>query len=340
MRRIFTAILSAIVFMGSYIPIVALAETIEMEMTSNAMQNDREKMIMDLLDERRLRLREKNLSKVEEINYLLEELGVEFLTDQDVAEQFPDAVESLNEQYRKIDNTMSLTTGMEPPESNINTWSTFRTSNYLYNGKRYNIQRLIADPLVEDESVLWDEDSVTVKFTVDWEAGKTNFLSAAASVGFSELAPITSTVYDMLSAGWTGLKKVSKIDPGDVVYWWENETNVVFSYVRLESETDDNQRLSLVSSKCITTVGYIADIDSWSQNGDGVWTPYPDLVTGVKTINTTPTEYYSITAACQAYENGVTAANACIRRIKLSGPESKIIVNLYPCVPEFPLQCE
>lgn len=306
----------------------------------NELDNADDQAIMDLLEQRAMLLRQDNpnSSSLADINTRLTELGVTFLSTEEASEHFPDAVESVSAHSTETANgTPNIRVAV--PQSNVNDWSTYRTT-YVYNGNVYNIQKLVVIPIDEANSVLWDESAVTINYDINWVAGTTEFFKAVASVGVSELAPISSTVYDVFSSVWNGLQTVSTIDPCSVYYTWENSTTVIFSYVRLQSESDDAQRLSLISSSCTTSVGFVADIDRWSESGNGVMIPYPEHEAGSKTISSTPWQYNGNVAACQSYANGVTAANACVKRIRISGPESKVVVNIYPCVPQFPLQCE
>lgn len=301
--------------------------------------DERETQILNLLDQRQLLLLDDvvDIAALNAIDLQLHNLNVDFLTQEEVEEVYPEAAESVE---KNIETASSR--AIELPESVENHWVSYTTSNYLYDGQYYNIQRLVAQPLSED-SPLWDEGAKTVKFNYDWEAGATELIKCVAKAGISELAPITTTVYDALSAGWSGLRRVSTIDPGDVIYRWENATNVVFSYVRLESQPDSSQMLVLIATKCVTDVGYIVDIDAWSENGDGTSSPVPAQKTGNKTLNNKPTYYNFVSRACAAYNSYYVSGNVVydrITRITISAPESKTVVNIYPCCPEFPTSLE
>ena len=147
-------------------------------------------------------------------------------------------------------------------------------------------------------------------------------------------------MFDALSSSWSGLKLTSDIDPSNVIYRWETQTTAVFFYVRPESYGDNYQWLSEISTKCVTSVAYIADVDSWRQSGSGAWTIYPALTSGTKTLLHTPSYYNSVSRAVEAYRNSSSINYDAISSIQISGPESKIVQVIYPCYPQFPLECE
>ena len=113
------------------------------------------------------------------------------------------------------------------------------------------------------------------------------------------------------------------------------------SYVRLESQTDYDQQLVLIATKCQTSVAYIVDIDAWSQNGDGTLSPEPSQIAGTKMLYSTPANFNSVSRACYAYNNWVAGpVYDRITRISISGPESKSVVTIFPCCPEYPIGLE
>ena len=165
-------------------------------------------------------------------------------------------------------------------------------------------------------------------------------LLSFASSAAGSILPDPITVYDALESAWEGLRTVSDIRPSDVTYQWETQTTACFSYVRLESQSDDYQFLSHISTKCETEVGYIVDVDKWRQNGTGEWIVYPDLKTGTKYLYHTPNYYANTTRALWAYVNSGSTYHDAVEDITISGPESKTVQKIYPCYPQFPDHCE
>lgn len=306
----------------------------------------KEASIMKLFDERQKLFFNKpvDISKLNEIDIKLKSLGVEFLTLEEVERQFPET-KSIKDMALKGETANKASAGTDvvvnavAPSSNVNTWASYRYSNQYYNGKYYNVQKLIAQPISED-STLWEEGQRTVNFSVNWKAGITNLIQSVALSAAGSIAPTPITVYDALSSVWDGLKTVSDIDPSDATYRWETQTTAVFTYVRLESQSDYYQWLSHISTKCITEVAYIVDVDSWRPNGTGEWIVYPDLEADTRYLYHTPTYYNSTTRALWAYNNVNGTYHDAISEITISGPESKKVQTIYPCYPQFPLHCE
>ena len=141
---------------------------------------------------------------------------------------------------------------------------------------------MIAQPQDEEKSKLWTEGSRTVNFNTNWKAGVTNLMKSVATSLVGNIAPTATTVYEALVAGWSGLQKTSDIDASDVFYSWETATTVVFTYVRLESESDFYQELAYITSKCETAVAMVVDVEKWRQNSTGTWVPVPDKKTGTR----------------------------------------------------------
>ena len=198
-----------------------------------------------------------------------------------------------------------------------------------------------SQPISEDSS-LWEEGQKIVYFSANWKAGVTNLFKFVVSAGASTIAPIIVNVYEALSSVWDGLKTVSDIDPNNVTYRWETQTTACFAYVRLENQSDDYQWLSHISTKCVTEIAYIVDVDSWRQNGTGEWVVYPDLEAGTRLLEHTPTYYNSTTRALWAYNNSLNGAplHDAISEIQITGPESKKVQTIYPLYPQFPIHCE
>lgn len=313
----------------------------------NDAESAKESQIMGLFDERQTVLFQKpvDIKKLNEIDIQLSALGVDFLTLKEVEEQFPEAkadrIKALQGKTSAVtDSGDVIHPNVSVPDSNVNTWASYRTTNYNYNGQYYNIQKLIAQPTSEN-SGLWEEGSRTVNFSVNWKAGVTNLIESLAWTAAGTIASIPVSVYDALSSVWDGLKTTSDIDPSDVIYSWETQTTAVFAYVRLQSQTDDYQYLSHISTKCVTEVAYIVDVDSWRQNGTGAWVVYPNLESGTRYLYHTPSYYSSTSEAVNAYLNAIGGPwHAAISEIKISGPESKTVQSIYPCYPQFPLHCE
>jgi len=159
----------------------------------------REARIMELFDER-LKLffsKPVDISKLNEIDIELTSLGVDFLTLDEVERQFPD-VKAIKEKALKGETASKASVKtdanayVDKPSSNVNSWASYRYSNHYYNGKYYNVQKLVAQPISEDSS-LWEEGARTVNFSANWKAGVTNLISSIASSTAGSIASVPST---------------------------------------------------------------------------------------------------------------------------------------------------
>lgn len=313
--------------------------------TENSQQELREREIMELFDERQQILMNKpvNVAQLNAVDMKLHNLEVSFLSQSEVAEYFPDATESLQGITTSGTEYMGdsvVAPAVVAPVSKDNTWASYRTSNCYYNGNYYNIQRLVAQPMNES-SPLWSCGQKNVNYNINWKAGMTTLFTGIVKAGASQLAPYAFTVYDILKDVWNALKPTSDLDISDVTYIWENATTVMFSYVRLSSETDYDQMLSLIATKCSTEVVFVVNVDAWSQNGDGVYVLEPELSPGKKEIQSTPVNYGSLERACYGYVNwSAGPIYDRITQITLSGAESNAVATIYPFLPEYPYDVE
>lgn len=113
----------------------------------NKASEDKKQQVEQLIEQRSKLMLEvdfdENNLEIKKIDAKLTSLGAEFLTDEQVAEQFP---ESKLNKVASQDQMKTIQPYANPPQSNVNTWISFRTPNCLYEGKRYNVQTLAASP--------------------------------------------------------------------------------------------------------------------------------------------------------------------------------------------------
>lgn len=302
---------------------------------------ERDMQIQKLLDERaELLTQDKvNVAALNDIDSKLVELGVEFLSPEEVARQFPQEKAIKDFAMRK---KTKISPQVVPPISSVNTWMSYRTSNYYYNGKYYNIQRLIAQPK-STSSPLANLGSRIVSFDYNWSAGAYNVLETAAwsAVGSIPIpgASLAVNFYDAISSFLSGISRTTEVDVPHITYSWSSVTTAVFAYVRLEGQTDDYQWLSYISTKTVTDVGYQIPKFIY-ENSNGDWVLTPKVVQGKRSITAKPSGYDSILNAVVAYNSSSVPVHAAVGRIRISGPESKIVQYIYPCYPQFPDHCE
>lgn len=309
---------------------------------SNTEQDARERQIQALYDERRELINQEtpDLVAICEVETQMHELGVDFLSYEQVKTQFPDA------NYENATFNISLDTVMPNatvPSSSVNSWSTYRVSNYYYEGQYFNIQKLVAEPISESSS-LWEEGQRAVSFSVDWVAGVTNLLTVVAETAAGAALENYSwvlTVYDALKGLLEGITTTTEIRPSDVLYWYETQTTAIFAYTKIEGQPDSTQKMNHISTKSATVVGYLVDAEAWRVNGSGAWVVCPSLGSGSCSFVNTPLNYGSSAWAAYMYLYEPTLVrHDTVDSITLKAPGDKTIGTIYPCKPQFPAHCE
>lgn len=355
MLKRFFRVISVLLIFSMLIPTV-FANEYTVNETMYGEKSDTEIAIENLLDERAGILNmlfleetadtsEEILSELNDKDLALARLGVTFLSDSQVRQMFP---ETKNDKALALTGQTLLVTGdnsvqpmVDAPDSSKNTWTTYRSS-FVSNGVTYNLQRLTAQPN-SSSSPLMNVGSRKITFSNNWKAGAVNVIS---SVGKSILGDVLSDItgaqialsfYDAVRSFVTGIDSTTEVDVPHISYTWSNVTTAAFTYVRLSTQSDDYQWLSLVSTYTQTQVNY--DIPSFT-NVNGT-TISPTIIEGSRTIKAIPTNYNSSELAVTAYKtvSGGPLQN-CVSYIQISGPESKSVQKIYPCYPSYPLQCE
>ena len=127
----------------------------------------------------------------------------------------------------------------------------------------------------------------------------------------------------------------------EIYYRWECQTSVSFAYVRYEYPSDDDQRLTVVGTKCIVDVACVMDVDSFIQHESGVMIPESKQYAA----------NYSFTAAHSLYNTNSRAAYVFLHtnqwseptydhvlEIDISAPGDQDSFCIEPPRPLFPLQ--
>lgn len=318
-----------------------------------------EKVIQNLLDQRAVILNEyfmneganqnnRSITKLNMVDLELIRCGVTFLTEEQVEKQFPDAKIRKSDIWQETTIHTEGNAAIEPcidtPESDVNQWTTYRKI-YTYNGVTYNIQKLIAQPIKEG-SALARHGDYTVRSERNWTAGAENVLSVAASNSVDGLvssipgAGLALTFFDMVKGLVEGISITTEVKVPHITYSWSCSTTAVFSYVRLIGESDDDQWLSLISTKANTYVEYMtSSFDRKLENG--IWKSESGEIQGSRNIDSTPSQYNSDEVAVIAYNSVLGGyASRCVSFIDITGPESKRAAYITSCIPACPVHCE
>lgn len=331
-------IVSFILIMSLLLPKTIFANSIETT-------DEKDKIIQELLDVRAAALNDlfiNGVSKesIQAVDAKLTQLGVEFLSEKQVYEQFPETKNdkrlALGGMTQRITNNGSR---VSTPTSQHNTWASYR-STYTTGGITYNVQRLIAQPSTSN-SPLTNIGTRTITFSRNWIAGVNNAIYSLgqSAVGMIPGSTVALTFYDAVKSFISGISTTTEVSVPHIAYSWSNVTTAVFTYVRQNSQGDESQWLSMISTKTHTVVAY--NIPTFNYRTiNGSWGLSPQIIQGNRNIYCTPSGYDSISMAVEAYRSSGSLVRNAVSNIQISGPESQSIQTIWPCYPNFPAQCE
>ena len=305
-----------------------------------------EEVIQELFDNRAVLLNKisceenkANIVKYEElineIDLKLKNLGVSILTEEEVAAQFPETKNS--KELALVGQTQVVAPQVTQPSSNLNTWFSYRSS-YTTGGIKYSLQKLIAQPK-SPSSPLCDSGTRILENTKSWTAGAGRVLTTLAQSAIGEIPGASGflTFYDAAKAYVSGMTTTTEVKAPKITYTWSGTTTASFIYVKLSGQSDDYQWLSLVSTKCTTSVAY--NIPSFARKSGSQWLD-PIVLTGTREINSTPDGYENSAVAVAAYNSSSSAVHRAVSYIQISGPENSTVQKIYPCYPSLPAHCE
>lgn len=276
-----------------------------------------EELVEELFDQRAEFICLEKYDEVEKIDEQLMDLGIEMLSTQEVVNKFG--------------NSTEITPYVTKPTSTNVTWA-LGTTNYDYNGKTYTVQTLTAQPNSKD-SVLKESGSKAVSSTYSWKAGSMNALKAISSGAAGNIpgASLVLTVYDTASGFVSGISKTTEISKAKIVYSYSHTTTASFKYVKIKGKADSTQKLTYISTKGTTAIGY--QYPTFVYSGG---TATPNIIQDTRTINSKPSGYNSTLNAVKAFVNTNAKTRDYVNKVKITGIETKTVVNIYPVCPEFP----
>ncbi len=292
---------------------------------------NRESQIERLFDEKAKLLVEENIdiSKLNDIDKQLENLGVVRLTPSEVQQRFPDAKLGLvkNNEY----NINDITPQVVPPSQNNVSWSTYRVSG-TYNGRSYEVQKLIAQANTRD-SCLKYTGSRTITKSLNGAAGVINILKLIA--GEVPVYGRWVSFFDAVSSTVSAVSRETTIEGNiKVTHTWTMVSTISYQYVKKYGESDSTQNLSFVSSKLAGESGWA--IPSFSYSGGKV---YPNLIQGKESYQITPSNYDNTNLAISAFVGtGAIDTSAVVGYLDLISLDDSYVTTIYPTVPIFPEQ--
>lgn len=307
--------------------------------------DEKDSAIQELLDARAALLNDMFLGEseretIQSIDAKLNGLGVEFLSQEQVYKQFP---ETKNDKQLALtgmtQNATNHSQRVPKPSSQYNTWVSYR-STYTTGGVTYNVQRLIAQP-ASSSSPLANLGTRTIAFSTNWAAGVANVVASLGQSAAGKIpgSTVVLTFYNAISSFISGVSTTTEVSVPHIAYSWSNVTTAVFTYVRQDSQGDESQWLSMISTKTHTVVAYNIPTFNYKLSSGG-WALSPQVIQGSSSIYCTPSGYDSISAAVNAYRSSGSLVRNAVSNIQISGPESQSIQTIWPCYPSFPDHCE
>lgn len=251
------------------------------------------------------------------IDAMLRLLGVEFLSDAEVNEEFGVTVQDIP----------APTTRVTKPTNGKVTWTSYR-SIITYAGKKYDVQYLEAAP-TSRVSPLRTSGDVAQKWSGSFAAAGLQFVKAGlgtipGKTGFAFSA------FDALRSAAGDLKTTTIIENLQAVYSWQNLTWASFVYVKPYGSSDSNQAIGHISTRTETQVGWT--IKNWSYKGGKATN---NMTQGTKSFASKPPRYKDGAAACKGFVENRTIRD-CIGSISVQGTNKKKLTTIYPVSPQFP----
>lgn len=257
----------------------------------------------------------------------LEASGVTFLTDEEVAERFPEAHESLDEELGADDGSFSPMV-VTPVQNNIR-WTSSRQQ-VTYKSKNYEVQTLTAVPNSYN-SPLKKNGTTTVKANYGLAAATTNFFKVvvSAAAGTNPYTLIAVTAYQAISAVVSGFKSTTTITNITATYTWAHVTTAKFMYVKPAGQADSKQKLSHIATKTSLATSY--SIPSMSvKDGD----PVAKIIQGSRSSSITPSCYTpAATSPVRYYLNETQSWLCYVGKLTITGVDGKAVASTYPIQP-------
>lgn len=223
---------------------------------------------------------DKNLEQIEEIDRQLEALGVEEITQEEVAEKLGVAKDS------------SIKSRIAVSSSSTVKWTSVREQ-YVYQGKSYELQIIRGVPN-ESYGESWRVDTQARKTNAGFVAASKNALKVITSKILGQLPKVggaistAKTFFDVFNGIISGLSTTSTIEGVDSVYMTSMKGEFLYVFVKYSGDVDaGNQILGYGGS----TVQYETSINiNQPLKINGQWTPN---ISVAKVTGTITSPYYS-----------------------------------------------
>ena len=99
-------------------------------------------------------------------------------------------------------------------------------------------------------------------------------------------ASLVLTVYDTVNEFVSGISKTTEISKAKIMYSYSHATTASFKYVKVKGKADSTQKLTYISTKGTTAIGY--QYPTFSYSGGTVT---PNIIQDTRTVNSKSSGY-------------------------------------------------
>jgi len=194
-------------------------------------------------------------ARVAELDAALTAAGVETISAEAVRERFPEAYEFFGGQAHDT-VAAAVPAVVAPSHASIN-FRTMPRTKITYNGKKYEVQILNADPTTK-ASKLRGTGNASVRAKGSLKASATNVLVATAkgAVGWTPKGAVALTIYEATKGAISGMKTTTVVTDIEASYTWGYTMSARFVYLKQEGKADSFQNIVQMSTKTEATIDY------------------------------------------------------------------------------------
>lgn len=327
-KKILSAALAAMMFAMSLSSTAFADTTTDDEELINVLMDQRDKINTTAILNSELGLDISDLEKdIDRIDVQLAALGVESLTPAEVQEHFG--------------NSDIIVPYIATPVSNSVNW-TSKLSYMTVDGVTYEIQTLTATPKASVSSNLRETKTLVMQTEKEWQAAALAMLKVKCNKTVALVAnsnPVTSflkTLYDYGKAFVQSLSTTTTVTDVVASYTYAAATTVSFKFVKEKGQSDSNQELTYISTKC-----EIAVSDSLPTFVESNGATHPNIVSFTDNLKATPNGYDNNTHAVNGYiDPSYTPISAYVGSIDIYGLEGQKISTVSTICPTYIAQIQ
>lgn len=212
--------------------------------------------------------------KLAENQKKLEDLGVEFLSTDEVQQRFGDdapVADLLN--AIKAYESNSVSPSVNPPQKSGIVWESFR-NDFTKNGIVYEVQHLTAKPSSSSSSPLQGTNVAVIQTTSSFRVAVENLMFTIAKAGASTISDgfgIAISFYDAVKSfiSDANFNATTTVDNVQITYQTTQMQSIDYMYVKEKSKNDNTQVLSFVTNEVYGSTSALIPKFYYGSNGAG-----------------------------------------------------------------------